>query len=101
MIRSNDLLQIISGFKKLEGCPTDGTDNAASHFFAQIPMAEEACKQACTHNPACDFYVNQLMVCYLGDFEDVNPLPKPALLFGSIDVYLKDASNETKLRCEN
>ena len=92
---------MISGFKKLEGCPTDGNDNAASHFFAQIPMAEEACKQACTHNSACDFYVNQLMVCYLGDFEDVNPLPKPALLFGSIDVYLKDASNETKLRCEN
>ena len=87
-------------FKKLEGCSTDGTDNAASFIFAQIPMAEEACKQACTSNPACDFYMNQFMVCYLGDFEDVNPLPKPPLLFGTIDVFLKDAFKETKLQCE-
>ena len=81
----------------MNGCSTDGSNSVASFIFAppQIGMSELACETSCSLNPICDYFIHEFTVCYLGHFEDSNPIPKPALLLGSVDVFLKDVSKST------
>ena len=87
------IADLFSAFKKLESCSTEGTNNAASFIFAPPQMiAEDGCRTACEKIPVCDFYIFQMNLCYFGNFEDKNPIPKPAFLLDEVDVYLKDPS---------